>query len=349
MSKFALLLSLALGGALLVAAGEPPVGFDEQLIRVQAERLLPEHAAALRDEPVEIQALLLDYGDDQPLLLQTRLALLTHPALTRELLLVYGTEPEFVEALRRYGPLAVPPIAYYRRNDIATLTLLDEFGRTIDTLRARWEDRSPDAPSAERPPLTPDLRGWYAVQRIREDGLDFIGQFLVDADGEVQWIQTERFTEAASAFLTSGIRRLETKQRLNEDIGLSDAGWAALDLAIVAGGLKLLRAGKAVGQASKPLSYSRRAALLTPKLANRSRVLGTLAKWGAPAALAYLVVRHPSLLNSMLGELAETFGLPVKAVQIAAWTALLLPLLYLGARLLRLLLWPLRWAGRRAA
>jgi len=345
MKKLLLSILLSLGAAVAIAATEPAARFDEQLIRVQTAELLPGHAEALRAEPVEIQALLLDYGDDETLLLQARLALLTHGPLAREILIAYGAEAEFIEALRRYGALVVPPVIYYRRNEIATLALARELMRAIDALRDWWEQRQPSDPASEPQEMTPDLRGWYAVQRIREDGLDFIGQFVVDGDGQVQWIQTERLAETAGAFFTSGIRNLETKQRLGQDITLGDAGWAALDVAIVAGGLKLLRAGKAAAGASRPLSFTRRAALLTPKLLNRSRVLGTLAKWGTPLLLGYLVIKHPSLLNSMLNELAEALGLPAKPVQVLAWTLLLLPLLYLLSWLLRLLRRPLRWVA----
>jgi hypothetical protein len=70
----------------------------------------------------------------------------------------------------------------------------------------------------------------------------------------------------------------------------------------------------------------------------RGSALGVrLAKYGAPVAVAYLALRHPSVLNSMLGMLADAAGLPVRLVQALGWTLVLLPLFYA----VRLLLGPM--------
>jgi protein-S-isoprenylcysteine O-methyltransferase Ste14 len=64
-------------------------------------------------------------------------------------------------------------------------------------------------------------------------------------------------------------------------------------------------------------------------------------------ALAYLVVRHPSLLHSLLADLAMQLGLPVAAVQTAGWFLIVLPLIYLIYHLLRPLAFLLIWSGTR--
>ncbi|MCO6441628.1 MAG: hypothetical protein J5I81_11180, partial [Nitrococcus mobilis] len=66
------------------------------------------------------------------------------------------------------------------------------------------------------------------------------------------------------------------------------------------------------------------------------------AKYGAIAATAYIVLRHPSLITGLAGEVARLAGLPAWPVQLTVWSVLLLPVLYLGVFLLRLVLRPLR-------
>src|SRR5690606_8848002 len=87
------------------------------------------------------------------------------------------------------------------------------------------------------------------------------------------------------------------------------------------------------------LTFSQRSAAVGAGLW-RGSVIGTrLVKYGAPVVLAYIAVRHPSVINSMLGAAAETLGLPVKLVQTVGWTLVLLPVLLL----LRLIVRPLAW------
>src|SRR5690606_13802779 len=72
----------------------------------------------------------------------------------------------------------------------------------------------------------------------------------------------------------------------------------------------------------------------------RGSVIGTrLVKYGAPAVLAYMAIRHPSVINSLLRSAAERLGLPVALVQVAGWTLVLFPILLV----LRFLLGPLAW------
>src|SRR5690606_24363158 len=112
-----------------------------------------------------------------------------------------------------------------------------------------------------------------------------------------------------------------------------------MDVAIGVSAFKLLRMGRGAAASAGTLTYSQRSAALGSGLW-RASVVGTrLVKYGAPAGLAYIAVRHPSVINSMLGAVAEKFGLPVHLVQVAGWTLVLLPVMLL----LRFLLGPLVW------
>lgn len=207
-----------------------------------------------------------------------------------------------------------------------------------------------DTPTPEKR-LTPEQRGWYAVHFIAEEGHDFLGQFVLDAEGRTQWIQTERFLEGVSWLLASGVRKLETKTRTDETIDAADIGWAALDAAAFIGAAYLLRAGKAASssaRAAKAASVPGRAAGWSSRAAKAAQAgLQTLriAKWPAIVATAYVVVRHPSLVSSVLAGVAELVGLPVLLVQVLGWTVILLPAFVLA--------WwvalAARWALRRIA
>ena len=43
---------------------------------------------------------------------------LGHPAAAREILQLYGAEPEFKDILRRFGDSVIPVIQYFRDNDL---------------------------------------------------------------------------------------------------------------------------------------------------------------------------------------------------------------------------------------
>ena len=174
---------------------------------------------------------------------------------------------------------------------------------------------------------------------MKAEGYDFLGQFVLTQNGEVAWIQTERVLEGINRFFASGVKGLETKLRRDDPIAAGDVGWAALDVAIGVGAFKMLRMGKAATVSARPMTFSQRSAVLGAGLWRGSVVGARLVKYGAPAVLAYIAVRHPSVINSMLGSVAEKMGLPVGLVQVVGWTFILLPILVL----LRLFLRPMAW------
>lgn len=187
--------------------------------------------------------------------------------------------------------------------------------------------------------LTPEERGRYAIYFVAEEGHDFLGQFVLAPDGTVQRVQTERILEGLNQFFAGGLKGLETKVRRDESIGAADMGNAALDVAVGAGAFKLLRMGRGTAVAGGPLTLSERSAVLGAGLWRGTAVGARIAKYGAPAILVYMAVRHPSIINSVLGSVAEKFDLPVEVVQIVGWTLVLWPVLLI----LRLLLSPLAW------
>lgn len=332
---------IALLAGLLISWWWEPEPLDDRLVRLQVEQLYPAYAHELRHEPIELQAQLIDYADDPILSAKARVALQRYPDMARPILLLYGTEIAFQTVLREYGEHVIPPIHYFLSHDIRSLAWTNGVTNAaqsvlaaVGRLRAGEEGMKGSAERAAAE-LTADERGRYAVLFIEQEGHDFLGQFVVRPDGQVSWIQTERVLEGISSFLASGLRGVETKLRLDESVGVADVGWAAVDVAIGVSVIKVLRMGRAGVATTQSMNFSQRTAALGSSLLRGSRVGVRLAKYGAPVALAYLAVRHPSMLNSLFGRIAEWADLPARFVQVLGWSLVLLPVLVLLQILLR--------------
>jgi hypothetical protein len=244
---------------------------------------------------------------------------------------VYGAEPEFQDVVLTYGEAVLPPLAYFMDHDLTSLELrrvLGERWQDIKRLIDRWAGNGPEIETGveSAPVLTDEERGWYAINFLREEGYDFLGQFTVTEDGAVKWVQTERLLEGLSGLLFGGVRDLEAKWQREEEILAADLGWAALDVAVIAASVKLLKATRAVKAAApgavRAGGFSGRVAVFGSGVLARGGRLGVaVARYGAVPAAVYLMVRYPSLINTTLAELADRLGVPPKAVQFFFWLA----------------------------
>jgi len=329
----------AIVAALAICMVWRPVSYSEQLIRVQAEQELAPIDKAMVNEPLEVQAVLLDYAADKELVLQAWIALSKYPEKAREILIQYGSEPEFKEILKKYGESVIPVIQYFRDRNVLSLIAMDATARTIRSVKELtntiWNRITGNGPANSNPAaqtrareLGPNERGWYAVNFIKSEGHDFLAQFVVNSDKEVKWNQTDRIVKAITSFFTSGIRTLETKRDLGEAITTSDVFWAGLDVAVVAVPVKLLGAGKAVARSGEELSFAARTRLFAPRLLSKGQIFRKLGKYGAVAATVYIIVTHPSLINSVFAELAELMGLSPWLVLFAGWFLIIALVLY---------------------
>lgn len=351
--------ALTVAAALTATASREP--FMPRLVRLEAAAALPELAQVLDGESVALNAVLLEYAHDTTLRLNAHLALLRHPGLAREILPIFGSEQEFREVLAAYGPAVLPPIAYFMRHEVRSLQVMRVAGEALagakglalrllggtgDTGDA--VDAAPQGRSHIAGGLSPVERGWYAVAFIREEGHDFLGQFVVDADGGVEWLQTERIAEGVTGFFTSGVRALETRYLLDEDPSASDFLWAGVDVALAAGAVKLLRLGRAAGTGTRSAA-SARASLAARSVVRAGRVALRVGKLAVPLAVAWAVVRHPSLISGIGAWVADLAGWPVAPVQALVWFLVLLPLLLAASAVTRWLVRPLRLALRAAS
>lgn len=273
--KASVIFAAAVFIALAIALFSKPPPYVEQLIRIQAEQEFGHIDKAITNEPLEVQGMLLDYAGNKRLLLKAWTALSKYPKEAREILPLYGSEPEFQEILLNYGDLVIPPIQYFRENEVWTVTVMDTIRKTIKEF-AIEVNRLWDSESAKENPRTrvlgPNERGWYAVNFIKQEGHDFLGQFLVNKEGgKVKWLQTERFLEAITSFFSSGMRTIEVKTDLGENITTADAFWAGVDIAILSVPLKLFKGGKAVGRSGEELNITTRTRLFAPRLLSKGK------------------------------------------------------------------------------
>ncbi|WP_188113738.1 hypothetical protein [Salinicola halimionae] len=366
-----LLFALVGAGVLSAVASHEP--FEPRMVRLETQRALPSLADALADESPEINAVFMSYADEPALWTSAWLAIRNHGDLAREALLDYGLDPEFQKVLVRFGADAVLPVIYYRDHDIAMLRAQHWLGsryRQASEQLDRWwgendeSDEAGDSRGAadltenptENPTqaenekgsastaLTPARRGQVAIAILDAKGHDFLKQFVVDPDGEVQWLQSERVVSDIGDFFTSGLRDLESQWRRGEAIGVTDIGWAGVDLLVMTSAIKVLRAGRAVRAGAAVEGQGVRAAG-RGVLAGGGRFvnLSRAAKVAAITGTAYVVVRHPSLVSALGANVGRWLGWPIWLSQLLIWFVVLLPLLIVVRFVYRWLLAPLLW------
>ncbi|GGE55570.1 hypothetical protein GCM10011533_05040 [Streptosporangium jomthongense] len=350
LKKLLLICAVAIVMAAVFSTVSQPVPIEQKLINIQANDVLGDFPG-IEQEPVEIQAILLDMADDPLLLLKAQAAFMRYPDMARALFPLYATEPEFRDILRRYGEEILPPIQHFVSQPINTIEWMDKASRQYQAAK-RFFTGDPEAPETDSQSsdngenLSPEERGWYAVNFIQSEGHDFLGQFVVDNQGATQWISTERVLEGLSQFFASGIRDLEKNYRSGNEITAGDVGWASVDALIFVSAVKVLRVGRATAATTKGASRGTRSAALAARVTRSGKMVlssARYAKWPLAIGAGYLVITHPGIINDLLAGVAEVLGYPVIAVQFAGWLLLLIPALYIGSWLLWLLAPLLMW------
>lgn len=345
MKKLLLILGVALLVAVVATVKSSPMPIEDRLIRVQTQERLSDFPG-INSEPTEVQAALLDMTGDPLLLLKARAAFLRYPEMARTIFPLYGPDEEFREILRLYGENILPPIHYFLGQPIGSIELMNSATNTYLNIRAFFASNknSPkQGDTTESENLLPVERGWYAIQFIKSEGHDFLGQFVVSQEGEVTWVRTERILENVNQFFASGIRNLEIQYRTGADISAADIGQASVDVLIFASALKMLRAGRALAVSTRGAARGTRSATLSTRLANSGRMVlnsGRYAKWPVLIGTGYLLVAHPGIINDILAEVADILGYPAWLIQFLGWSLLLVPVLYIASWVMRLLLRP---------
>ena len=338
--KIIVFLIISIAISFIIAKFSKTLSYEEQLIEIQSDELFSNFNEDISKESPEIKALLIDYSGENVLLYKALIAISRYGDMTREMLLLYGAEPEFQEILKIYGEGVIPPIYYFFTNDLRSLKAMQMANNGIqevkNTVIAAWNSMTGSNESEQelkeeqlgQTVLGPQERGWYAVNFIDKEGYDFIGQFDVDSNNAVKWNQTERITEGVISFFTSGIRTLETKYDLGEEITATDALWAAADAAVFVSAFKLLRAGKAVAKTGKTVNFVKRTKVFAGSVLSSRKYIQKFGKYALYFGGVYVLIKHPGVINSVISEIANLIGLDPFVMQIIFWTLLITILLY---------------------
>lgn len=359
MTRFLVLVLTAVlvAGALSAAATATP--FESRFLRASASDALPESVARTLDHESEaLNTLFLAWADDQALVFNGALALARYGDTARRVLTEYGFDPGFQDVLSRYGPDAVLPVAWFHDNEVQSLAArhwaTQRYREARDAVTGWWNDQDSDdtAPGIEEQRgLTPYQRGLYAVAFLQQERYGFLDQFVVDEHGVVHWLQGERLVAGVGDFFTGGLRDLERTVQGPATVGPADIAWAGVDVVMMAGAIKWLRAGRAMqagaveSRAAAGASGELRTGRALVPAGLRFTRLSRPAKLAAVGATAWVVVRHPDLINGLGANLAHWLGWPVKLGQFVLWLVIALPFLWLVNLVWRWLIRPLLWVA----
>lgn len=266
----------------------------------------------------------------------------------------YANTPVFHEVLDRYGPQVVPVVAYFMEHGSKMM-------RAQATLAELWSQLKRGGDISITPiELSPEQYGLMALLAIQKEGNGFLTEFTFLEDGSVARVQTERIWAILKDTLSGGLINLEIKMRRGERVTFRDGAMAALDGFVLAGpltkGARLLiglREVEELSIVSKDATIADRAAMSWDTLTATSRtVIGkawATAKYGAPFAVVYVAVTHPSLISSGGKFVARLMRIPEWVGAVSAWSivgAITSPILMTLWGLLKLLKVPF-WIGRK--
>lgn len=333
--RWALLLTAVLALAAGITALSSDANYEDRLVDLtlrQAQPLGWSGSAPTPENAIALKALLLDY--DHELAFKARLALEKYGADAQDVLLRFGDDPAFQAVVRQYGENVVPVVAYFVNNDVASIRLLhlaqqkgeEAIAAAKGFWQKLWPSQTPPAPPVPPTVYNADLRGQRAIAFIDHEGHQFLGQFVLNPQGQAVWVQSERGLEAAKSFFFSGITGLEKKYQRGQPLQAADVLSAGMDVFLVVGtfkAVKFLRAAKQV----RAVGIVQRTQLLGAPLLRSSALGRQVMKYGAIAGTAYLAVRYPSLLSGMFVTAGQWLGISPLLAKVIGWTLLLAPLL----------------------
>lgn len=265
------------------------------------------------------------------------LAKQSYGAHAEKVLESYGSDEKFQMLLLKHGEHVVPVIAFFMETDLASMRIKYGLFKLWEYLKQSWPwhgaGKTKELPSFKE--YSPYERGLYAIDRALSEGHDFLGQFDIH-EQKARWNQTQRFSEAVSAFLLSGIQTVETKRNQGEHITAWDWANAGSDVLIVFSAAKLAKLPKglpSVSQAKTRVSGMGKATLGSGALGSK------VFSYSVRAGTLYLVATHPSLLTGLLVDIAQQLNLPVSLVVFTGWFVVIFLLSFLLLPLLAALSW----------
>jgi hypothetical protein len=221
-----------------------------------------------------------------------------YPALAQKVFALYGDDPTFRSMFDRYGHQVIPVVGYFIENGSTSYRFNATIQEAVQQISLgqlpTWGEK-----------LTGEQMGFMAVQELEERGAELLAEFEI-VDGHAKRKPIEANVLGAKNFFLGGIHRVETIWTRGGSPTWKDYGGAALDVAVVAGGVGLLakeaRAAEVVAGRTSPRVVA----------VDASRILqgvGTVAIGPVGnLAVLYVALTHPTLIASAVGWTAEQLG-----------------------------------------
>ena len=230
--NFVLPLAIAAMIAAILAKASDRRGFEELAIRaaVADEARTPGAKCPLSQDftdkaDIRLLSICLKYG------LDAFEAAQRYPATAAKVFAVYGEEETFQKVLDRYGHQVIPVVAYFVENGSREFQIRQALG---DALQKIWEGKKPKWELAD---ITREQIGLIAIYHLEHRGHEMLAEFEI-VDGVAKRKLLARFLLGAKDLLLGGVGDLETILVRGERLPTwKEVGFAALDVAVVAGGV----------------------------------------------------------------------------------------------------------------
>src|SRR5215470_6050704 len=242
-----------------------------------------------------------------------------YPATAAKVFAVYGEEETFQKVLDRYGHQVIPVVAYFVENGSREFQIRQALGEALQKI---WEGKKPKWELAD---ITREQIGLIAIYHLEHRGHEMLAEFEI-VDGVAKRKLLARFLLGAKDLLLGGVGDLETILVRGERLPTwKEVGFAALDVAIVAGGVGAVAKAAGVGAAGTVEKNALRLAAAEGATAEKNAIrlaaaegaaekntvrlaaegayeaISTVGKTGvlvAPVAFVYVAVTRPQLIAS---------------------------------------------------
>jgi hypothetical protein len=311
----------------LTSLARPRQGFEEDLAQLDALVSCPLKEEVLKNIPTDVVAVCAKYGDVAFRIAQR------YPDKAPRLFALYGDLPQWKEVLDRYGHEVIPLVWYFQQGS-KEIQVRQALGRAVEGVVHG------ERPVFKIEDMTPEQFGYVAILMLEDRGYDLLGQFEFK-DGEARRRPVERALSTLKELFFGGVSQLERVLVRGERWPtFGEIGSAALDVAVVAGGMsaitRLRIAGEAAEDARAATRFGRLSALEVSSGAISDSVM-TVGRKVVPAAavvgVAYLAVSHPHIVTGAGQWIAERVGVAPWVGAFGIWLLLLIPIMMVIAPL----------------
>jgi hypothetical protein len=311
-------LAAAVLAATLTSIATPRRGFEEDLAHLDAVVSCPLKAEVLEHVPTDVVAVCAKYGDTAFRIAER------YPDKAPRLFALYGELPQWKAVLDRYGHEVIPLVWYFQQGS-KEIQVRQALGRAIGDLLHG------ERPVFKIEEMTPEQFGYVAILMLEDRGYDLLGQFEFK-DGEARRRPIERTLSTIKELFFGGVSQLERVLVRGERWPtFGEIGFAALDVAVVAGGISAITelrvAGEAAEDARAATRFGRFSALQVSSEAIGNSALAVGRKVVPAAAVvgvAYLAVSHPHIVTGAGQWIAERAGIPPWVGAFGLWLVLLI-------------------------